>query len=446
MKQTRLASAIAVAVTALFVAGPLLLHGQSPAAATIDTAFQKFWDARSPAEAARLVDAVIKSGVTYEDALRRLKQGRSYAPQKPGVVMTTNQTAVKVEHYYAVTVPAGYDASRRYQVRFQLHGGVMGRSTNQPRNSGDIGVLAGAEQFYVIPYGWTEAPWWSDDQVLNISAIVDTLKRTYNIDENRVVVSGVSDGGTGAYYLAMRDTTPFASFLPLNGFIMVLANVDTGIREQLYPNNLRNKPMYVVNGGRDRLYPTSHVEPFVLHMKNAGVAIDYHPQPLGEHNTAWWPDVKDSYETFVANHPRKPSPDRLTWETSDLVHNRAHWLVIDKLGRQSSDAKNLPDVNDYSPIEVMAVPMFEHRERSGRVDLTKTGNTVEAVSRGVTALTLLVSPDAFDLSQAIKVTVNGKTVFDAKAQPSLATLMKWAARDNDRTMLYAAEIDIKLSR
>ena len=146
-------------------------------------------------------------------------------------------------------------------------------------------------------------------------------------------MSGVSDGGTGAYYIAMRETTPFASFLPLNGFIMVLANVDTGIREQLYPNNLRNKPMYVVNGGRDRLYPTSAVEPYVLHLKKAGVAIDYHPQPHGEHNTAWWPDVKDSYETFVANHPRKPSPDRLTWETSDLAHNRAHWLVIDKLGK-----------------------------------------------------------------------------------------------------------------
>ena len=48
----------------------------------------------------------------------------------------------------------------------------------------------------------------------------------YNIDENRVVVSGVSDGGTGAYYVAMRDTTPFASFLPLNGYWMVLASRD----------------------------------------------------------------------------------------------------------------------------------------------------------------------------------------------------------------------------
>ena len=62
------------------------------------------------------------------------------------------------------------------------------------------------------------------------------------------------------------------------------------------------------------------------------------------------------------------------------------------------------------------------------------------------SFTLLISPDAFDLSQPIKVTANGKTVFDAKVQPSTATLMKWAARDNDRTMLYAAEIEIKLSR
>jgi hypothetical protein len=446
MELTRRAAVLTVAAVTLFVSGRLVLQGQTPAPVAVDAAFQKFYDAHSPAEATKLVDGVITSGISYDDALRRLKQGRSYAPQKSGVVMTTNRTDDKVEHYFAVNVPPNYDPARRYQVRFQLHGGVMGRTTNQPRNSGEIGALAGAEQFYVIPYSWSDAPWWTDDQVLNMNAIVDTLKRTYNIDENRVVVSGVSDGGTGAYYLAMRDTTPFASFLPLNGFIMVLANVDNGIHDELYPNNLRNKPMFVVNGGRDRLYPTSIVEPYVLHMKKTGVTIDYHPQPLGEHNTAWWPEVKDPYETFVANHPRNPSPDRLTWETSDLAHNRAHWLVITKLGRQPDDAKDLPDVNNYSPIDVLAVPMFEHRTRSGRVDLTKTGNTVDAVSRGVASFTLLISPDAFDLSQPIKVTANGKTVFDAKVEPSLATLMKWAARDNDRTMLYAAEIGIALSK
>ncbi len=446
MKLLHLASLALVASTAALAPRAVrVAHAQSPSA--IDAAFQKFWDARSPKEATKLVDAVLKTGVTFEDALGRLKRGRTYSPQQTGVIIATNRTDDRVEHYYAVNVPQGYDPATRYQVRFQLHGGVMGRSTNQPRNSGDIGNLAGAtEQFYVLPYGWTDAPWWSEDQILNLTAIVDSLKRTYNIDENRVVVSGVSDGATGAYYLAMRETTPFASFLPLNGFIMVLANPDTGIRDELYPNNLRNKPFYVINGGRDRLYPISAVEPYVLHLKKTGVAIDYHPQPLGEHNTAWWPEVKNSFEAFVSQHPRDPSPARLTWETSDVSHGRAHWLVINTLGKSASDVKNLPDVNEYSPIDAMAVPLFERRHRSARVDLTRSGNKVEAVSRGVSEFTLLISPDAFDLSKPVTVVANGATMFDAVVQPSVATLMKWAARDNDRTMLYAAEISIKLPR
>src|SRR5215475_15378377 len=274
MTPIRLASAIALAMALVLTSRGhlLLLHGQAPATSAVDTAFQKFWDAHSPGDASRLIDGVIKSGVSYDEALRRLKQGRSYAAQKSGVVMTTNRTEDKVEHYYAVTVPAAYDPARRYQVRFQLHGGVMGRTTNQPRNSGDIGALAGTEQFYVIPYSWSDAPWWTDDQVLNLNTIIDTLKRTYNIDENRVVVSGVSDGGTGAYFIAMRETTPFASFLPLNGYLMVLAarDIDDGL---MFPGNLRNKPIFAVNGGRDPLYPTRVVEPYIEHLKHGGVAV-----------------------------------------------------------------------------------------------------------------------------------------------------------------------------
>src|SRR5262245_27068328 len=107
----------------------------------VDAAFQKFFDAKSPAEAAKLVDGVVKSGVTFDEALKRLRQGRAYGPQKTGVQMLTNRTEDKIEHYFAVNVPSGYDPAKRYQVRFQLHGGVMGRSTNQPRNDGNINTL-----------------------------------------------------------------------------------------------------------------------------------------------------------------------------------------------------------------------------------------------------------------------------------------------------------------
>ena len=324
---------------------------QNPGA--IDAAFQKFWSADSPREADRAVNGIVKTGVSFEEAWRRLRAGRDYEAQKTGVVIEKNRTADGVQHYYAVNVPENYDPARRYQVRFQLHGGIGRRTNNQPSGKGEIGNLAGAEQFYVLPYAWNDAPWWSDDQVQNLAAIVDALKRRYNIDENRVVVSGVSDGATGAYYIAMRDTTPYASFLPLNGFLLVLANeeIDDG---RSFPNNLRAKPWFVVNGGKDRLYPTRVVEPFTRHLMADGVSIDYHPQPDGEHNTRWWPEVKDVYESFVAAHPRDPYPDTLSWEAADKEHDRSHWLVIDRFGSASGEAQQLADVNDVPRSEAFA--------------------------------------------------------------------------------------------
>jgi hypothetical protein len=418
----------------------VLLAPAARAQSGAEAAFQKFLAADSPEAAAHSIADIERAADTFDEAWRRLKTGRNYAAQQSGVVMLKNRTEDGVDHSYAVNVPTGYDPARRYQVRFQLHGGVGGRPDNSARGTGEIGTLAGAEQIYVLPYAGGDTPWWTNDQILNLNAIVDTLKRTYNVDENRVAVSGVSDGATGAYYIAMRDTTPFASFLPLNGFIMVLTSdeIDDGF---MFPNNLRNKPLFVVNGGRDRLYPAHNVEPFTKHLIASGVEIDYHLQPEGEHNTKWWPEVKDSFEKFAADHLRNPHPEKLTWEAGDKIHNRAHWLVIDEFGAAAGEAKTLPDANLRADGS-----MFPRFKAAGRVDLVRKGNTVEAATNGVTAFTLLLSPDVFDFDQPVRVIANGTQVFNARVERSLKTLLKWAAADNDRTMLYGAEVQIKLTR
>jgi hypothetical protein len=522
-----------VALVVLAVAGVLLqptgrVAAQNAPTGRVDAAFKQFWDARNPQEAAKAAEGVEKSGVSFDDALARLKRGRTYSSQVPRGVVRLNHRTAAGDFWYTLDVPETYDPARAYQVRVHLHGGVMLRDEGGPRGSGSIGALAGAEQIYVIPSGWKDAPWWSDAQIESLRVILDSVKRTYNVDENRVALAGVSDGGTGAYYFAMRDTTPFASFLPLNGFIMVLRSELLEIRGELFPNNLLNKPFFVVNGGLDRLYPAAAVEPFVQHLQRGGVDLVYRPQPGAGHNTAWWPEVKDSFETFVREHPRDPLPARLTWETDQTaLRNRAHWLVIDTLGTPR-DAPPLADLNrfvagpltnfgirasgtritllvegsnadrfgllagdvvvrvndrmvpsgsdllewlstykpgtpleilvsrDNEPVELSGVvepgattpstlPLFEHTRPSGRVDVVREGNAVRATTRGVAAFTLLLSPGAFDFGRPIKVVADGRTVFDGRVKPSVATLMKWAARDNDRTLLVGAEIHVTLA-
>jgi hypothetical protein len=163
------------------------------------------------------------------------------------------------------------------------------------------------------------------------------------------------------------------------------------------------------------------------------------PQPDAGHDTSWWPAVKLPYESFVRTHPRVPLPDTLTWEVSETrTWNRAHWLIIDSLGGTPNDATALPDLNVADGRRVFS------NAKSGRVDLVRSGNAVTIASRGVRDLTLLLSPDQFDFDRTVTVVANGRTVFDARVERSLATLAKWAVRDNDRTMLFGAEIRIKL--
>jgi hypothetical protein len=416
------------------------IHLGFAATGDVDAAFKAFWAARNPQDAARLIPEIVKSGVSVADAVKRLKDGRPYSSAVVKGVVRSSYTAHGKEFFYSVDVPPSYDPERRYQVRFQLHGGVS-RESNRPRGDGSIGALAGAEQIYILPTSWVDAMWWNPSQVENLQTILDIVKRGYNVDENRVAVSGVSDGGTGAYYIAMKDTTPYASFLPLNGNIMVLRSEDLAVGD-VFPTNLRNKPFFVVNGGRDPLYPASYVGPYVEHLKDKGVEVVYKPQPNGVHNTAWWPEVKETFEAFVRNHPRTPLPDRLTWETNgSAIDNRAHWLVIEKL---APVRRNEPAMDDVNLVTNVGPMMFDNTHPSGRVDLVRTGNTVTATTKGVAEFTLLLSPDAFDLAQPIKVVANGRTVFDGRVEPSVPTLLKWAARDNDRTMLFTAELRIKL--
>lgn len=492
----------------------------------IDQAFEQFWSASSPDAAAQTIEAVVKSGVTFDAALARLKKGRAYRADAPRGVVKLSHRIGADEFPYLLDVPETYDAATKYQVRVQLHGGV-GRPDAAPRGNG-IGQLAGVEQIYVLPTAWAAAEWWTDRQLENLHEIFDSVKRTYNVDENHVVLSGVSDGGTGTYYFSMRDTTPFASFLPLNGAVAVLRSSNVSVDGELFPNNFLDKPFFIVNGGRDPLYPTSLVEPYIRHMVEGGVTVKYLPQPDAVHNTAWWPDVKETYETFVREHPRVPVPDTITWET-DLTPGttRAHWLVIDKLSKPTVETAHLKDLNDlvsasvpnfgitavgtrvmsvvsgsnaesfgmeaddvilringrlipagvdvidllstydsgtkmvivvarmnepfelqgvFNPVEIpRIVPMFAHRRPTGRVDLVRDGNTVSATTRSVDIFTLLLSPDVFDFSKPVKIVANGKTMFEGRVTRSLPTLMKWAARDNDRTMLFGAEVTVKLT-
>jgi predicted esterase len=99
------------------------------------------------------------------------------------------------------------------------------------------------------------------------------------------------------------------------------------------------------------------------------------------------------------------------------------------------------------PDNVQAPPgrqAFPRSDPSGRVQLLRDDNQIGVVTRGVRRFSLLLSPEQFDFTRPVTVTTNGVVTFDGMLEPSPETLLRWAGRDRDRTMLFGAELDIEV--
>ena len=417
----------------------------------LEKAFDAFWKADDARGAERAAERIARSGVEFEATYARLKAGRTYRNEKTGEFLMRFPAGAGVLFENTIAVPADYSPARAWQLRVQLHGGVNRRSqtilgaTLEEENASGAGRaptvgrrqqtnrIPGESQIYVFPSGSADAAWWHAHQVDNILRVVDRLKRRYNIDESRIYLTGISDGGTGAYYMAMRDPTVWSAFLPLNGSIKVLGNPAIRADGELFASNLVNRPLYIVNGGRDPLYPAEHIATHVEAFKELGVSLVFRPQADAGHDTSWWQYERSLFEQFVKQRPRVAHPTRISWQTESADRfNRADWLIIDRLGPGSADAS-------FDSQE-----LFDHGQPSGRVDVQREGNTFTAASRGVREFTLLLSPDAIDFAAPVTVLVNGKQAFQRAVTKDLSVLLKWAARDADRTRLYGAELRIQV--
>ncbi len=428
----------------LILSGAFGLRAQTGTpAATFDAAMRAFWDATGAGDAEKAGKQVVASGASFDEIRVRLKAGRPYSKQKTGrVELPSRDQGIALDNI--VEIPDDYDPSRAWPLRVSLHGGV-GREAPGPNDQPARPLtnrIQSAGEIVLHPRAWATTQWWNSSQVENITRLLARVKRDYNVDESRTYVTGISDGGTGVYFLAMRYATPWSACMPLNGHPLVIANPDTGADGQLYVGNMVNCPFHIVNGGKDPLYPAASVAPLVAMFKKAGVPHEFKVYPDAGHNVEWWPQERAGYEAWLAAHPRQAHPDRISWETERTDrYNRFRWLVIDRLGKRPSD-QGLKDVNTYQPVPVMERTLFDHEKPSGRVDAARTGNAIEVKTRGVQALTLLLSPDVIDFSKPVRVSVNGKVAHDAVVKTDPGTMLSWAARDQDRTMLYGAELHI----
>lgn len=401
------------------LSAPLMPHSQS-AAAPADkpqALLNSFWRATTSAAQAEANSALMQATADVGTLYHWLKSGPEYSDDVPtGLINLTRVADDGTQFPYALRVPEHYDAQRAYPLEFNLHGGV-----NRPKIAAGESPwseryesLSPPDSIVVVPVGWSDAYWWFDNQADNLPAILKSVKQRYNVDDNRVLMTGVSDGGTGSYFFAFMQPTEWAAFVPLIGSPGVLRNPRGRVSHPIAFDNLVGKPLYIVNSENDRLYPARIVLPHIENIKGAKADYQFTMIPNGGHNLDWMPEHRDKIDRFKKEVRRDPLPDSLQWTTTRTDrYNRNHWLRIDKL-----------DVEG----EV------------GRLIVTRQGNDIEIRAFSVAEFTLLLNPDEIDFDEELVVRVNNKIVYRGIAEQSPETLLHWAAKDRDRSMLFTAEL------
>jgi hypothetical protein len=412
-------------------------QGQTQSAKTssedLHASIQQLTQKKSSLGKAIQIRKIVRQEHSFEQLITAIQCHKSDMDEKPGTgILKWTIRTDSLNHYAVVMVPLDYDPQKKYPVDFILHGAV---STPNPHAVDTYVQTTHAEvknlqHIVVYPSGWVLAPWWSKTQLQHLDALLRKLKTHYNVDENRIYLSGISDGGTGCAYVANYQPTPWACYQP---YISNPTAIPYLSQEALYIQNLKSNAFFFLSTQNDALFPPEKIRSFTSMMKKAGIPHQLTIIPGHGHNVKWFEEYRDSIRHFKKAHPRNPYPDSLTWHCHDVNYGRNHWVIVEKTGQERRPKET-------------AVLQSKNKQTKpyGTIEVKRLGNRVEVKTTNVKQYRLLISPQQFNMDKTIEVFTNGKLSFRGKLKPNAKTLLKWYWHDRDRTMLFGGEIKVKI--
>ena len=285
---------------------------------------------RAEALAAQIVNA----GPSWQEVCGELENMQFPAPKvSSGLIPEMFKCSDGAERPYVVYVPPAYDPLTPTPLLLFLHGGV----SDEQLESGPIGYcrknpfLQTAEQhnwLMLFPFGQKGATWWDRVGMDMVLQEIRQMKSRYNVDDNRVWMTGFSDGGSAAYLFALLYPTDFAAFVPLNGHMGVGA-LDGKLAT--YAPNLANSPLHCINTDLDPLYPAAEMRKMIDMALAAGADIDYREYNGLGHTFDYAAAELPVIARFLTASARNPLSPRLTWETAGQEGGQCRWFRIDRI-------------------------------------------------------------------------------------------------------------------
>ena len=323
---------------------------------------------------------------------------------------------------YALYVPKAYDPQKAWPLLVSLHGATSNHLLHRRRVFG-LGNRPGESDYEAIrnevsfpdvdfivlaPYGRGEVAGYNGIAEGDVLRAMADVERAYNVDPDRVYLTGLSMGGGGTWHLGLRYPDRFAAIVPvcavgdldLFPFAQEASADDRALMALTGPSaiaeNAANQQVFVFHGDEDPAVRVAHSRRMVERYRELGwlgKSVHYFELP-GVNHLAWDFAYREaSLFARLAPIRRNPFPDRVVYSTFSPRYNQAYWVRIDRIDKG-----------------------FE----LARIEATRRVRLFEVKTRNLSAFSLLLGPELVPPGQRVEVKVDGVAAFRGVPQAVLS--------------------------
>lgn len=297
-----------------------------------------------------------------------------------------------------------------YSLYISMHGGGnTAHEVNDQQWKNQISLYTPEEGVYIAP----RAPWddWNmwfkpgmDELLENL---IQWMVAEYDVNPNKVYLMGYSAGGDGVWRMAPRMADRWAA-----------ASMMAGHPGEAQQVNLLNVPFMIWMGEKDAAYNRNQLavcKGAVMDSLEANAPLSYIHETHIVPGKGHWMDRADTLAvSWMANFEREPLPAHIVWRQEEVVRPSLYWL----------------EVNPQ-----LAKPGM-------RVDAVIEGNEVKLLRCDYSQLRIRLNDEMLDLNQPVKVTCQGKVLFEGKLKRTLANMAQTLADRGDVHWMFPTYVDI----
>jgi pimeloyl-ACP methyl ester carboxylesterase len=409
-------AAVAKAVARKATFGPLVREVSLPSVEMrVEDAKMRFYDfGRAP----RDLDFVKGNLEAARLEAEQLLAGEDPYKDRAGVFTKAYRSAVDdTLQPYALYVPKSYDPQKAYPLLVSLHGATSNHLLNRRRVFG-LGNRPGESDYEAIrndvplpdvdfivatPYGRGEVAGYSGIAEGDVLRVMDDVARAYNVDPDRVHLTGLSMGGGGTWQIGLRYPDRFASLAPVCAVANLtmfprsaaMGPLDKELAEltsaMAVAENASNQQVFIFHGDEDGAVPVEQSRKMAEIYGGLGwldKSVQYFELP-GVHHFAWDFSYRDaSLFDRIRDIRRTRFPEHVVYKTHSVRYNQAYWLRIDRI---------------------------DHGMKLARIEGRRSAFAFDVTTDNLSAFSILLDPEMAPPGKPVEVQVNGKPAYKGPA-------------------------------